>query len=100
MSTCEECGFTYEWKMFFNNHMRTVHGVRMNTHKVNRKRQKRISNDAREKLESYYHQVCTHPTLDEIKELLDVLRSGKEPLDLEKESVYWWFINKRKRRQK
>ena len=83
MGTCQECGYTYEWKMFYNNHMRSVHGVKT-THL-----RKRLKNDVKTCLEEYYYRVCDRPTLNEIKYLA-------EELDVEKEAVYWWFVNRRK----
>ena len=85
---CDKCGYVYEWEMFFNNHMRAVHQVKVNT----------IQRDALPKditkfLEYYFHHICANPTLDEIREL-------SEDLEVKKEQIYWWFVNYRKRDKK
>ena len=83
---CELCGAVYEWKMFFNNHMRTVHGVRVS---VERKRCK-MEAKTKDFLEGYYSYTCKQPALSGIQELALFL-------GVKKETVYWWFFNKRQK---
>ena len=82
---CETCGYVYEWGMFFNNHMRTVHGV-----KVNSSQRSGLPADIKRFLKYYYYHICENPTLEEIKELSD-------DLEVKKEKIYWWFFNQRRK---
>ena len=82
---CETCGYTYEWEMFFNNHMRAVHGV-----EVVKSRRGVLPADIKRFLKYYYYHICENPTLDEIKEL-------SEDLKVKKEKIYWWFFNHRRK---
>ena len=85
---CEVCGCVYHWEMFFHNHLRDVHGIPT-------KKSKRTSlgktNVAL--LESYYHNVSKRPSLEEIENV-------SEFLDIKKETVYWWFVNRNKQNWK
>ena len=85
---CDECGYVYEWEMFFNNHMRAAHRVKVNT--IQRGV---LPKDITKFLEYYFHHICGNPSLDEIKEL-------SEDLEVKKEKIYWWFVNYRKRDKK
>ena len=74
--------------MFFNNHMRTAHNI-----KVVKSRRSVLKPHTVDYLKYYYYHISDNPTLDEIKEL------SKE-LDLKKEKIYWWFFNYRQARKK
>ena len=81
MYVCDLCGYAYEWEMFFNNHRRSVHHL-----KVTKKPRSLLDSDQTGFLKLYFEEKCKRPTLDEIKYLASFL-------DLKKESVYWWFFN-------
>ena len=49
--------------------------------------------DNRNFLIYYYDHICDNPTLDEIKVIA-------EDLQVKKETIYWWFVNYRKRSKK
>ena len=85
---CNDCGCRYEWKFFFNNHRRTVHGIPT-------KREKRtyFSDRYVDFLDSYYTAVCDRPSLDEIRGLAHFL-------DIKKEAVYFWFVNRRQKEKR
>ena len=85
MFLCEVCGAMYEWEMFFNNHRRSVHQLKV----VDRPRSI-LTYEQRTFLKSYFTEVCTNPTLDEIKHMAYFL-------NIRKESVYWWFFNQNKK---
>ena len=85
MSLCHICGCKYDWEMFYNNHMRSVHHV-----KVNRKLGVPLTKEHRLFLTDYFENVCSCPTLEKIKELSTIL-------DIKKENVYWWFFNQRRK---
>ena len=85
---CDKCGHVYEWEMFFNNHMRAAHQVKVNT-----SQRGVLADDIKKFLEYYFHHICANPTLDEIREL-------SEDLEVKKEQIYWWFVNYRKRNKK
>ena len=85
---CEKCGYVYDWEMFFNNHMRIVHGV-----KVSNSRQGALPLHIKTFLNYYYYHICEKPSLEEIKEL-------SEDLEVKKEQIYWWFFNQRRKRFK
>lgn len=87
MSVCDVCGCVYKWEMFFHNHLRDVHGI--HTAQSSRKRLKEKSIKF---LDEYRKNICSKPTLDEIEELSDFL-------NLKKESVYWWFVNRNKKQK-
>ena len=83
---CEICGLQYEWEMFFNNHMRNVHSIKKKC-----KERILLNKKAKDFLDGYYTNICEEPSLDEIKELAKFL-------DVKKECVYWWFFNRRRKR--
>lgn len=87
---CEVCGCVYHWEMFFHNHLRDVHGIPTKSRKRKRTSlgKKNIS-----LLEGYYGKVCVRPTLDEIENVAKFL-------DVKKESVYWWFVNRNKQKRR
>ena len=64
--------------------MRTVHRV-----PTKRKLTSRLCKRHIHFLEDYYECICDKPTLNEVEEL-------SKFIDVKKESVYWWFHNKRK----
>ena len=74
--------------MFFNNHMRSVHHV-----KVTKKPSSLFKLQQRDFLKLYFKEVCKRPTLDTIKHLANFL-------GVKKESVYWWFFNQNKKFRK
>ena len=86
---CDACGAIYEWEMFFNNHRRSVHHIKVIT-----KPKTLLTSDEKSFLRSYFN-TCKTPALDQIKYLASFL-------DIQKESIYWWFINenKKERREK
>ena len=84
MFLCDYCGCEYEWEMFYNNHMRSIHKS-----KVGVKPRAKITLEQYKVLSSYFKHMCDHPTLNEIKELGEIL-------GLKKETIYWWFFNERK----
>ena len=71
--------------MFYNNHMRTVHSI-----KLKRKSPSRLCKSHTDFLDGYFCGVCDRPSLDEIEEI-------SKSIDVKKEAVYWWFHNKRKK---
>lgn len=85
---CEVCGCAYHWEMFFHNHLRDVHGIPT-------KRSKRLvlSQTNIALLKSYYRNICKTPTLEEIENVAKFL-------DIKKEAVYWWFVNRNKQKRK
>ena len=85
---CDKCGSVYEWEMFYNNHMRSIHCAKVNT--IPRSV---LAPDIKKFLEYYFHHICANPTLGEIKELSD-------DLEVKKEKIYWWFVNYRKKSKK
>ena len=85
MSLCHICGCEYEWEMFYNNHMRSHHHI-----KVNRQKRNRLTQKHKQTLIEYFENVCSYPTLEEIKELSTIL-------EIKKENVYWWFFNQRRK---
>ena len=82
---CEVCGFQYEWEMFFNNHMRSVHKV-----KIAKPKRNVLPPDVRNFMRYYYYHICQNPTLEEIKEL-------SKDFQVKKEKIYWWFFNYRRK---
>ena len=85
---CDKCKFVYEWEMFYNNHMRSVHKV-----KTSKRARCVMSVDIRNFLKHYYSHICENPTLDEIKVIA-------EDLGVKKENIYWWFVNYRRHSKK
>ena len=82
---CIDCGCSYEWENFFNNHRRTVHGI-----PTKRGKRTYFSERCVDFLDSYYTAVCDRPTLEEITGLAHFL-------DIKKEAVYFWFVNRRQK---
>jgi hypothetical protein len=70
--------------MFCNNHRRLVHLAPAKRQYVTR-----LDKKQKEFLDSYSEELTSQPSLDDIKELSKFLKAKKE-------SVYWWFHNKRK----
>ena len=87
-NTCDICGCVYHWEMFFHNHLRDVHGI-----PTKRSKRSFLLKTNKALLESYYHNVCNRPTLEEIENVAYFL-------DIKKETVYWWFVNQNKRKWK
>ena len=85
MFLCEVCGAVYEWEMYFNNHIRSVHQLKV----FNRPRAS-LTSEQKTFLNAYFIDVCRNPTLDQVKHLASFL-------DIKKESVYWWFFNQNKK---
>ena len=85
---CDVCGCVYHWEMFFHNHRRDVHGI-------STKKSKRTSLATTNKalLETYYRDVCKRPCLEEIEHVAEFL-------NIKKETVYWWFVNRNKQKRK
>ena len=88
MFVCDLCGCAYEWEMYFNNHRRSVHHL-----KVTKKPRSLLDSDQTGFLKLYFEEKCKRPTLDEIKYLASFL-------DLKKETVYWWFFNQNQKLKK
>ena len=84
MYLCQLCGLSYDWGMYFNNHMRSKHGRTVKTVK-----RKIIGEEGRKLLEDYY---LDHkwPNLNDIKIL-------SKMAGVTKETVYWWFRNRRQK---
>ena len=85
---CNDCGCIYEWENFFNNHRRTVHGI-----PTKRGKKTHFSSHYVDFLDSYYTAMCDRPTLDEIEGLAQFL-------DIKKEAVYFWFVNRRQKEKR
>ena len=85
---CDVCGCVYHWEMFFHNHLRDVHGI-----PTKKSKRTSLGKTNRALLESYYYNVCKRPTLEEIENVANFL-------EIKKETVYWWFVNRNKRKQK
>ena len=68
--------------------MRAMHGI-----KAVKPVRKLLSRAHKDFLEQYYDTVSIQPHLDEIKSLA-------QSINVKKESVYWWFFNRRKRDKK
>ena len=88
MFACDLCGCVYEWEMFFNNHRRSVHHL-----KVTKKPRSLLKLEQTDFLKLYFNQKCKRPSLDRIKHLAAFL-------DLKKETVYWWFFNQNQKLKK
>ena len=88
MFLCDLCGCAYEWEMFFNNHRRSVHHL-----KVTKKPRELLDSEQTDFLKLYFRQKCSKPTLDRIKHLAAFL-------DVKKETVYWWFFNENRKIRK
>ena len=84
---CPLCDCTYDWEMFYNNHLRTRHNI-----KCERKCKTRLSKKSKTLLEDYFECVCNQPSLQVIEELAKFI-------DVKKEMVYWWFTNKRRKQK-
>ena len=85
---CDVCGCVYQWEMFFHNHIRTVHGISTKRSKRTSLGEKNIAI-----LENYFCNICEKPSLDEIENVAGVM-------EVKKESIYWWFVNRNKRKRK
>ena len=87
-NTCDVCGCVYHWEMFFHNHLRDVHSIPT-------KKSKRTSLGKTNKafLQTYYRDISKRPTLEEIENVANFL-------DIKKENVYWWFVNRNKQNRK
>ena len=85
---CEVCGCVYQWEMFFHNHIRTVHGISIKRSKRTYLGERNITF-----LENYFCNICEKPSLGEIENLAGVM-------EVKKETIYWWFVNRNKRQRK
>ena len=79
---CDICGCVYEWEMYYNNHLRNRHGIR-----IKRKRTIRLKKQQREFLNNYFTCDCNKPSLEDVAELSRLM-------NIKKETVYWWFNNR------
>lgn len=86
---CSVCGASYEWEMYFFNHMRYAHSMPVQYV------QRRIClpKQTTELLEGFYCNRDKSPGLIKIQEIAEILK-------IKKESVYWWFQNRRKQDKK
>ena len=80
---CGFCKCTFEWGMYYNNHMRNRHNSRVESFK-----KIKLTNNQKQFLLNYYEKVSDHPSLGQIKSLA-------ESINIKKETVYWWFHNQR-----
>ena len=80
---CEFCKCTYEWGMYYNNHMKMRHNS-----KIEKRKKVPLTLEQKTILLYYFKNVSDRPKLSEIKKLA-------ESINMKKESVYWWFHNQR-----
>ena len=80
---CEFCKCSYEWGMYYNNHMKNRHNS-----KIEKRKKVPLTDHQKTILLYYFQNISDHPTLSKIKELA-------ESINMKKESVYWWFHNQR-----
>lgn len=85
---CDICGCVYEWEMYYNNHLRNRHGIR-----IKRKRTIRLKKQQREFLDNYFTCDCDKPSLEDVDKLSALL-------NIKKETVYWWFANRIRKNRK
>ena len=85
---CQVCGRVYGWEMFFHQHLRDVHDISAK----GKAKPMRMNKQNMDLLEGYFNHTCQHPSLEQIELLVKLM-------DLKKETVYWWFVNRNKKQK-